>query len=91
MWVTDDQNDQLLRIDPHHPSGIQTVGVGHGPVAVAIGGGSIWVANQVDGTVTEVNPRANLTIQTIPVSAAVQSLGFSDGALWVGSFAPPGV
>ena len=91
MWVSDGQDDQLLRIAPHHPSGIQDVSVGQEPTAVAIGGGSVWVANHGNGTVTEVNPNANLAIQTIPISSTVQSLEFADGALWVGSFAPPGV
>ena len=56
--------------------------VGRAPSAVAAGGGSVWVANQLDGTVSRID-RARTTVVTIPVGGAPAALAFGAGSLWV--------
>ena len=56
--------------------------VGRGPGAVAVGGGSVWVANTLDGTVTRIDREADQVV-TIPVGGVPSGLDFGAGALWV--------
>ena len=37
----------------------QPINVGSGPTAVAVGAGSVWVANSLDGTVSRIDPGSN--------------------------------
>ena len=53
-------------------------GVGRTPDAVTSGGGSVWVANQLDGTVSRID-RANGEVVTIPVGGAPAALAFGAG------------
>jgi YVTN family beta-propeller protein len=56
--------------------------VGRGATAVADGGGSLWVANTLDGTVTRID-RAGDRIVTIAVGGRPSALAFGSGSLWV--------
>ena len=42
----------LVRIDPNRRAVVETIPVGQAPAGVAVGGGSVWVANSGDGTVS---------------------------------------
>jgi DNA-binding beta-propeller fold protein YncE len=58
VWVSG-QTHTLTRVDPR-PDGVslrwRTVDVGQGPLGVAVGGGSVWVADVQSGTVSRVDP-----------------------------------
>ena len=56
--------------------------VGRGPGAVVAGGGSIWVANTLDGTVSRIDRKRDQVV-TIPVGGAPLGLAFGAGSLWV--------
>ena len=56
--------------------------VGRGPGAIAVGGGSVWVANTLDGTVTRIDREAGEVV-TIPVGGVPSGLAFGAGSLWV--------
>jgi DNA-binding beta-propeller fold protein YncE len=61
LWVTDSTDSHVLRIGRktgQDPLSSHPVGVGHGPVAIAIADGVIWVANAGDGSVTRLSYRA---------------------------------
>ena len=49
VWVAITGEDVVTRIDPSASSILQ-VPVGDGPTSVAVGAGSVWVANRLDGT-----------------------------------------
>ena len=51
------------------------------PGAVTAGGGSVWVANRLDGTVSRIDRDRQVT--TIPVGGAPAALAFGAGSLWV--------
>ena len=58
--------------------------VGNGPTAVLSAFGSIWVANQVDGTVSRLEPSTGQQQATIPVGDGPNALGAAaTGSLWV--------
>jgi streptogramin lyase len=58
VWVSG-QTDTLTRVDPR-PVGAslrsRAVSVGQGPIGVAVGAGSVWVANVKSGSVSRVDP-----------------------------------
>jgi peptide/nickel transport system substrate-binding protein len=60
-----------------------TIRVGHSPAAVAIGAGSVWVANGGDGTVTRIDPRTDRIQATISVGGSPQAITIADGRAWV--------
>jgi len=45
-----------------------TIPVGDNPVAIAVGHGSIWVQNDIDGTVSRIDPATNAVVATIPIA-----------------------
>ena len=55
-WLPRYSDDTVLSVDTATDQQ-QLVQVGDGPDAVAVGEGSVWVANSGDGTVSEVSPR----------------------------------
>ncbi len=78
LWVTGTA-DTVAAVDPR-PSGgrlqWRTVTVGSGPLGVAVGDGSVWVADATAGTVAEVDPSTYRVVHTFntgpdPVAVAV--------------------
>jgi YVTN family beta-propeller protein len=71
-------------IEPDSGAIREQYAVGRGPAAVSAGGGSVWVANALDGTVTRVDrePDPDETV-TIDVGGAPVALAFGAGSLWV--------
>jgi len=71
-------------IDPKTNKLVASIPVGKNPVSITSGFGSIWVANQDDGTVTRIDPRTRKVtdnIGGIPGTPLAVSAG--DGAVWV--------
>ena len=56
--------------------------LGRPPKAVISGGGSLWVANGLDGTVSRV-PRGRREVVTIDVGGEPTALAYGAGSLWV--------
>jgi YVTN family beta-propeller protein len=82
--------DRLTRIDenavgvinPDEGAISAQYAVGRGPSAVIAGGGSVWVANTLDGTVTRIDRERDEAV-TIAVGGAPAGLAFARGSLWV--------
>jgi streptogramin lyase len=58
VWVSG-QTDSLTRVDPRPVGSLlqsRAVSVGQGPIGVAVGDGSVWVANVKSGSVSRVDP-----------------------------------
>ena len=51
-----------------------TIPVGRSPAGVAVGAGSVWVANSGDGTVTRIDPTTDKSIATIAVGGSPQAI-----------------
>jgi peptide/nickel transport system substrate-binding protein len=69
-------------IDPESNRVTEQYPVGRGPSALAVGGGSVWVADAGDGTVSRIEPGRE-QIVTIPVGRRPADLAFAAGSLWV--------
>ena len=67
-------------IDPDNGAITEQYAVGRGPAAVSAGGGSVWVANTLEGTVTRIDRDR---VVTIPVGGAPLAVAFGAGSLWV--------
>jgi YVTN family beta-propeller protein len=78
--------DSLAVIDPSTNRVVDAVAVGSRPARVAIGLGSIWVANAGDRTVSRVDP-ASRKARTIPsgTSSTLTTLAVGEGFAWVGA------
>ena len=70
-------------IDPQRSRVVGHVLVGRRPVALAIGHGSVWVANADDGTVSRIDPDRGDVIRTIGIGAPAIDLAVATDAVWV--------
>src|SRR3989449_2024236 len=75
--------DSVAVIDLQRPRVVGHVLVGRRPVAVAIGHGSVWVANADDGTVSRIHPDRREVIRTIGIGAPAIDLAVATDAVWV--------
>lgn len=72
VWVSG-QTHTLTRISPRPDGGSlrwRAVGVGQGPLGVAVGAGAVWVANVQSGTVSRVDPTTVRVTATYRVGGA---------------------
>jgi len=75
--------DSVVAIDPQRSRVVGYVHVGRRPVALAIGHGSVWVANADDGTVSRIDPDRGEVIRTIGIGAPAIDLAVASDAVWV--------
>jgi DNA-binding SARP family transcriptional activator len=75
--------DSVAVIDQRRSRVVGHVRVGRRPVAVAIGHGSVWVANTDDGTVSRIHPDRGEVTRTIGIGAPAVDLAVGTDAVWV--------
>jgi YVTN family beta-propeller protein len=61
-----------------------TIGAGRQPITVAVGEGTVWVANQVGNSLTRIDPQANQVTATVPVPTGVADVAVNRDAVWTG-------
>lgn len=76
-------SDSVAVIDLQRSRVVGHVLVGRRPVAVAIGHGSVWVANADDGTVSRIHQDRHEVIRTIGIGAPPIDLAVATDAVWV--------
>jgi YVTN family beta-propeller protein len=81
LWRVD-PDGYLTRIDPDSGRHLGSVDVGNDPSAIATGAGSIWVANNADGTVTRIDP-TTLVPSTFPVGHGPAGIAVDAAGVWV--------
>jgi streptogramin lyase len=59
---------------------------GQHPCEAALGLGSIWVANDVDGTLVRIDPKRNQVIGRIRVAKGICPVTVAGGMVWVASY-----
>jgi YVTN family beta-propeller protein len=70
LWVACSRADQVARIDPATNQMTAAIAVGHEPVGVAAGFGSVWVHDENEeraGTVTRVDGATGRVVASVPV------------------------
>jgi DNA-binding SARP family transcriptional activator/DNA-binding beta-propeller fold protein YncE len=75
--------DSVALIDPQRSRVVGHVLVGRRPVALAIGHGSVWVANTDDGTVSRIDLDRHEVVRTIGIGAPAIDLAVATDAVWV--------
>jgi YVTN family beta-propeller protein len=88
VFVSNTSEDKVVQIDPLTDSPFATIGVGNGPLRIAVGEDAVWVLNSIAGTISKIDPRLQQVTLTIEVRGAV-SLAAGEGALWVVSCGQP--
>jgi DNA-binding beta-propeller fold protein YncE len=74
----------LVRGDGHSPSVVATIPVGDRPLGITFGEGSVWVADQDDGTVTRIDPETgHVAGEPIEVGAGPSGIRTGGGFVWV--------
>jgi YVTN family beta-propeller protein len=89
VWVANDGDDTVSRVDPSTDRVVATIAVGHGPGAVTTGSGRVWVTNSLGvGAVSGIDPATDEVAVTI---RGIDGPSAADGWLWaVGSGRPNG-
>lgn len=85
VWVSD-RRGNAIRIDPAVPGGDpQSFHVGDNPKGIAVGAGSVWVANTDSGTVSRLDPATgDPQADPIDVGPSPRGLAFGlGGKVWV--------
>lgn len=89
VWVTDfaGTSGTVQRLDPRSGTSIATIKTGDGPISVASGAGSLWVANAKANTVSRIDPATNAVVATIPISGGGPTdVLVTHGYAWVTSY-----
>jgi YVTN family beta-propeller protein len=73
--------NSAVRIDPRSGHVSRPAVVGRLPEAVALGAGSVWIANRGDDTISRLD-RSGRVGAVVPLDAQPTALAFADGALW---------
>jgi YVTN family beta-propeller protein len=88
-WVLNRAASSVVEIDPvtNKAMLLGAIAVGKEPVAIAVGAGSLWVANYADDTVSRIEltrPRQPTPpVTPIPVGDGPVDVAFGEGAAWV--------
>ena len=70
-------------VDPGSNRVVDSVQVGARPLGVALGEGSVWVANLDDRTLSRIDPSTRAPIRTITLGATPTGIAVGAGAVWV--------
>jgi YVTN family beta-propeller protein len=88
VWVTHSGGgDSVTRIDPHtNRLADPPIRTGASPQSLAVGGGSLWVANHDAGTVTRIDQASGKVVADIPVGSEPHRVAYGAGGAWVGNW-----
>ena len=81
VWLTDNEANNVTRIDS---TGLQTpIAVGNGPSGIAVGEGGVWVADSLDNAVVRIDPNTRSVKTTIAVGRSPAGIAVGAGSVWV--------
>jgi YVTN family beta-propeller protein len=94
VWVANLSDDTVIRIEPRlrgdspllHGETLDVVArirVGRAPTDVAVGEGSVWVVNYLDGTVSRIDSATNEVADTFKVGPYPNHVAVGEGSVWV--------
>jgi streptogramin lyase len=82
LWVLDDAEGVVVKLDPRTGKPIGRFAVGGNPRTMAVGLGSIWVGDST-GTVSKIDPESGAVTGPIRVGAGPTSISTGFGKVWV--------
>ena len=83
VWVADQGEATVDRIDRASGDHKGSIPVGEGPNSIVAPSTAVWVANEFDGTVTQIDPESGVVRRTISIGAIPAGLAVVDGTVWV--------
>ena len=85
VWliVPGELRGEVWRFDPNSVTPTATVRVGSQPTGLAVGDGSVWVANGGDGTLSRVEPFTAEVLATVELGLRPSDVAVGEGAVWV--------
>jgi virginiamycin B lyase len=83
IWVTDQRDSAVYRIDPQTNQVIATIPVGSVPKGLAVSEGTVWVANTGGTTVSRIEAQTNKVVATIDVGDSPTNVAIGEGSIWV--------
>ena len=75
--------DSVAVIDPESVAPVEEIPIGGRPSGLAVGEGSIWVANQDDNTLLRIDPRSREIVRTIGLGIRPTNVAVGVGSVWV--------
>jgi DNA-binding beta-propeller fold protein YncE len=81
VWIADDEQLAVVRIDPRREAVVRTYDLGGAPFGVAVGGDVVWAASD-DGTVIRIDPATD-DVTVTPVGGAPRIVAVGGGEIWV--------
>ena len=84
LWVTNDLNDTVTRIDPASGGIVATIDLHHQPTSLAVSGGDVWVGG-ADMTLTHIDAQTAKVAGTIVLRAVPTAVAAGGGAVWIAS------
>jgi DNA-binding SARP family transcriptional activator/DNA-binding beta-propeller fold protein YncE len=90
VWIANEGDDVVTRIDPTNPKRLQTpIPVGDGPTAIAYGFDSVWVACKGDATVYRIDPATPKVVKHWKLGASPEDIAAGAGAVWIAVYSKP--
>ena len=82
LWVGNNGDRTVSRVDPATNKVTATIGVGAGPCGVAIGAGAVWVNGYGTDSVIHVNPTTQKVVKRIHRPDQIWDVTFGAGSVW---------
>ena len=89
VWVVNFgmSGNTVIRMDPRTGQIVgDPVQTGRAPLSVAVGEGSLWVANHDARTITRIDLATNQVVTNITVPSEPHRVAYGEGAVWVANF-----
>src|SRR6266498_2403849 len=89
VWVVNFgmDGDTVIRIDPHTNQLIgEPIQTGRAPLSLAVGEGSVWVANHDAHTVTRIDLSTNQVLANITVPSEPHRIAYGEEAVWIANW-----
>ena len=81
VWIADDENEAIVRVDPRQNAVSRTYEVDGHPFGVAVGAGAVWATSD-SGHVVRIDPRTH-DVTSFPVGGAPRGVDYGAAALWI--------
>ena len=81
VWIADDAQGAVVRVDARQEAIVRTYDVGGSPLGVAVADDAVWAASD-DGTVVSIDPATNV-VTSISVGGAPRVVDVGAAKVWV--------
>ena len=84
LWVTNQSDSTVTRLDPATLQQDAPIPVGAGPVGIAFGDGAVWVANNLDGSLSRIDVADHeVTSRTVDADGGAYGVAVEGRNLWM--------